>query len=519
VTSNRSDQPGTSNGGHRDHRGGNRSLAGLDPDDLELEDQIVELVDSEEERHPSTSVPEVVDLPHLYPARAQAVGSQVVVPVVVGTRPEAIKLVPIILALRESELYRPIVISTGQHHRMVQEIFSLAGITTDVTLWAGVRRELNERVTSVMSRFEDFFIEWFGIPPETIEPRDVLTGRFPAAVLVHGDTSSAMGSALAAFHLRIPVMHVEAGLRTGGLNLTPFPEELNRQLISCMACLHFAPTAKNMESLIREDVPVEQIFVTGNTGIDALRWASAIDRPFEDRALQALHDSDERIVVVTAHRRENWATGLDAIAIGVARLARAHGDVRFVIPMHPNPLVREKLSGPLRELPNVLLTEPLGYVGFARLLGRCHMVITDSGGIQEEAPSLGKPVLVTRDTTERNEGVEEGTLLLVGTDSDRIAAEGGRLLSDPAAYAQMRDAQNPYGDGHAAKRIVGALEHLVLGGDPPIPFGAGFTRRAVTRAAGYAGPLEPLETVLAQIAEQESLAAAEEPEAADPWML
>jgi UDP-N-acetylglucosamine 2-epimerase (non-hydrolysing) len=440
-----------------------------------------------------------------------------VVPIVVGTRPEAIKLVPIIRALRASDSHRPIVISTGQHHRMVQEILELAEIQTDVTLWAGGRRELNERVTSVMSRFEDFFVEWFGIPPETITPDDIFTGRFPAALLVHGDTSSAMASALAAFHLRIPVMHVEAGLRTGGLNLTPFPEELNRQVISCIACMHFAPTASNLESLIRASVPVDQIFVTGNTGIDALRWASSLDVPFDDPRLQAAYDGDERIVIVTAHRRENWSSGLDGIATGVKGLANSHPDVRFVVPLHPNPLVREKLGDPLRDLDNVLLIEPLGYARFARLLERCHFVITDSGGIQEEAPSLGKPVLVTRETTERNEGVEAGTLLLVGTDPDRIVFDGNRLLTDPVAYATMSEAPNPYGDGHAAGRIVTALEHLVYGHGAPTPFGPGYSRSAVIRAAGHDGPLEPTAAILARIGEQEHAADAESGDL--PWLL
>ena len=206
----------------------------------ERDGQIAEIVDIEEERQPSSSVPEVIDIgaepdspAHLAAdPRSPATIPQLVVPIVVGTRPEAIKLVPIILALRESEFYKPVVVSTGQHHRMVQEIFDLAGIRTDVTLWAGGRRELNERVTSVMSRFEDFFVEWFGIPTSEPNLEAMLAGKAPACVLVHGDTSSAMASALAAFHLRVPVMHVEAGLRTGGLNLTPFPEELNRQLIS-----------------------------------------------------------------------------------------------------------------------------------------------------------------------------------------------------------------------------------------------------------------------------------------------
>jgi UDP-N-acetylglucosamine 2-epimerase (non-hydrolysing) len=430
---------------------------------------------------------------------------RLMVPVVVGTRPEAIKLVPIILAMRASESVHPIVVSTGQHHRMVKEIFELAGIETDVTLWAGGRRELNERVSSVMRRFEDFVIEWFGILPEIVDLEDVVSGRFPAAVLVHGDTSSAMAAALAAFHLRIPVMHVEAGLRTGGLNLTPFPEELNRQLISCMACAHLAPTAHNMQQLVRENVSVDQIFVTGNTGIDALRWASKLDVPLGDPVLQAICDGEERVVVVTAHRRESWANGIDGIAQGVARLARAHGDVRFVVPLHPNPLVRQKLGAPLGDLRNVLLTEPPSYAPFAKLLERCHLVITDSGGIQEEAPALGKPVLVTREQTERTEGIEAGTLLLVGTDPDRIFAEGHRLLTDPSAYAQMSQAINPYGDGHAAERIIQAFEYVLRAGEPPTQFGSGFSRTAVIRAAGFDGPLDGIDAVLARATEREHL--------------
>jgi UDP-N-acetylglucosamine 2-epimerase (non-hydrolysing) len=486
--------------------------------------RIPDVADERTEHQPSSSVPEVAEPGETSPTangdRAHATPStkpRLVVPIVVGTRPEAIKLVPIIRALRASDSHEPIVISTGQHHRMVQEIFDLAEITTDVTLWAGTRRELNERVTSVMSRFEDFFIEWFGIPPETITQEHVLTGKFPAAVLVHGDTSSAMASALAAFHLRIPVMHVEAGLRTGGLNLTPFPEELNRQVISCIACMHFAPTSANLESLIRENTPVEQVFVTGNTGIDALRWASQLKIPFDDPKLQAVYDGEERVVIVTAHRRENWSSGLDGIAAGVGRLARSHPDVRFIVPLHPNPLVREKLGDPLSAHDNVLLIEPLGYALFARLLARCHFVITDSGGIQEEAPSLGKPVLVTREATERNEGVDAGTLLLVGTDPDQIVFDGNRLLTDAAAYAAMSEAENPYGDGRAAERIVAALEDLLHGTHPPVPFGPGYSRRAVIRAAGHDGPLEPVETILARIGARERSEDAEDGQ--QPWLL
>jgi UDP-N-acetylglucosamine 2-epimerase (non-hydrolysing) len=407
--------------------------------------------------------------------------------VVVGTRPEAIKLVPLILALRESECFHPLIVSTGQHHQMVEEIFALAEITPDVELWiGGGHSQLNERVATVMRRFEDFCRERFGAEgKETPTAVEILSGSFPATVLVHGDTSSAFAAALAAFHLRIPVMHVEAGLRTGGLNLTPFPEELNRRLISEVACFHFAPTATNLRNLARENVDPSQVFVTGNTGIDALNWASGLEVPLDDPAVNDVVESDARVVVVTAHRRENWEHGLAGIAEGIGRLARAHPQVSFVIPLHPNPLVHERLGKPLRTLENVILTEPMGYAGFSRLLDRSYFVITDSGGIQEEAPSLGKPVLVARESTERGEGVEAGTLRLVGTDPERIVAESERLLTDPEAYGQMAEAPNPYGDGHAAERIIAALEQLRYGGDPPKAFGGGYSREAVLTAAGF----------------------------------
>lgn len=387
---------------------------------------------------------------------------KLVVPIVVGTRPEAIKLVPIIVALRDHPSFEPIVVSTGQHNRLVEYIFELAGVKPDVTLWAGSRRaNLNERVASVLQRFEDFCVERFEIDfDEPATETDVLAGKHPAAVLVHGDTSSAMAAALSSFHLRIPVMHVEAGLRTGGSNLSPFPEELNRQVISTIAAMHFAPTSANLQNLVRENVPVGQVFVTGNTGIDALRWSSQLeDVKFANPELQALHDSDARIVVVTAHRRENWGDGLRGISEGVARLARAEADVRFVLPVHPNPKVREVLTQRLSGLDNVLLTEPLGYATFSRLLGRCHMVITDSGGIQEEAPSLGKPVLVLREKTERPEAVEAGTVRLVGTDGEKILAEAGALLDDAAQYQRMSMTHNPYGDGQASRRIADVIAH------------------------------------------------------------
>lgn len=411
--------------------------------------------------------------------------SKVVVPVVVGTRPEAIKLVPVILALRDSARFEPLVVSTGQHNRMVSYIFELVGITPDVQLWSGGRHaHLNARVASIVERLDDFLTERFeltGERPPSME--EIESGRAPGAILVHGDTSSAMAAAMSAFHLRVPVMHVEAGLRTGTSN-SPFPEELNRQVITRIAALHFAPTATNLQNLVRESVPADQVFVTGNTGIDTLQWAATLDVNFANPRLQEIYDSDRRVVVVTAHRRENWGAGLTGIADGVIRLARSAPHVHFVLPVHPNPNVEEVLRERLDGIDNVLLTDPLGYATFAKLLARASFVMTDSGGVQEEAPSLGKPVLVLRETTERTEGVEAGTLRLVGTDPDRIHAEGLRLIEDPVAYAEMSAASNPYGDGRAAERIVDALAHVVFGAEAPRPFGPGYSRAAIARAAG-----------------------------------
>lgn len=407
--------------------------------------------------------------------------------IVVGTRPEAIKLVPMILALKESDIFRPIVVSTGQHHRMVGEVFALAGIEPDFELWVGgARNQLNDRVREVMGRLDDFCREEFGADGVAGRTDDVVAGTYPMAVLVHGDTTSAFAAALASFHLRIPVIHVEAGLRTGS-NLTPFPEELNRQMITCIASFNLAPTWHNLQNLVREDVPIEQIFVTGNTGIDALQWAAGLETQITDPVVREIYHSDRRIVIVTAHRRENWGAGLDAIAAGVKALANEYPEDWFVVPMHPNPEVRKKWSA-LEGIANVCLTEPAPYAEFAKLLTRCFFVITDSGGIQEEAPSLGKPVLVVRDSTERQEGIDAGTLRLVGADPAVIFEEGSRLLNDETAYQAMSEAENPYGDGHASERIVAALRNLLLGGPSPAGFSTSYSRRAVIAASGFDQP-------------------------------
>jgi len=406
--------------------------------------------------------------------------------VVCGTRPEAIKLVPMIMALKESPVFVPKVVSTGQHHEMVNEVFELAGIDVDYNLWVGgSRSELNDRVREVMGRLDDFVRVEYGADG-TVKQEEVVSGDYPMAILVHGDTTSAFAAALAAFHLRIPVVHVEAGLRTGS-NLTPFPEELNRELITCIAAFHLAPTSHNLENLVRENVPVSQIFITGNTGIDALQWAAGLEVEFSDQTVGEICATDRRIVVITAHRRENWGAGLDGIASGIRLLAVDNPDVYFVIPQHPNPAVRKQWES-LGDLANVCLTDSQSYPEFARLMARSYLVITDSGGIQEEAPSLGKPVLVCRESTERGEGVEAGTLRMVGTDPARIHAEATELLNDPEAYRQISESENPYGDGSASERIVAALTNLYLGGPMPEPFRSSYSRNAVIEAAGYTLP-------------------------------
>ncbi len=415
--------------------------------------------------------------------------------VLMGTRPEAIKMFPVVHALRRSTWFGPVVVTTGQHRDLVAPILELAGIEPEHDLDVGrPGLTLNDLVASVLEKLDAFCQERYGATGVAVATREQIRGGgFPVAALVHGDTSSALAAALAAFHLRIPVVHVEAGLRTRS-TLTPFPEELNRQLIARIAAFHLAPTTLNKESLVLEGIRDEQVFVTGNTGIDALRFAAALELPFEDPAVEAAASSTDPLVVVTAHRRENWNGGLAQVAGAIARLAAAWAQVRFVVALHPNPLVRHELGGPLANIPNVVCSEPLAYAQFARLMARASLIVTDSGGIQEEAPSLGVPVLVARETTERDEGMDSGALVLVGTDVERIVAEAGRILGNPRARV-IDPGANPYGDGRAADRVVAALEYLAGVGPAPERFGPGFSRRAVLAAAGYGGGLleEPTE--------------------------
>lgn len=406
--------------------------------------------------------------------------------VVIGTRPEAIKMVPLILAFRRSTMVNPIVVSTGQHSKLVREVLAQADLEPDIDLGAGhPGNTLNELFADILCKFEEFCHDRFGTPPTEADAYSPRPRNYPVACLVHGDTTSAAAAALAAFHLRIPVAHVEAGLRTSD-TLSPFPEELNRQLVSRISTFHLAPTVRNKSNLVREGVPYGRIFVCGNTAIDALHWAASLQAPYEEPELQDLEtDNDTRVVVITAHRRENWGAGLTRISEAISILANRYPEVRFVMPLHPNPAVQQTVRPVLETHANVSLINPMKYTAFARLLGRAHFAITDSGGIQEEAPSLGTPVLVVRSSTERQEGVDIGTLELVGTDTDRIVASASRLLDDPAEYALRRSRPNPYGDGNAAERIVQACLYVAFDDVAPTAFGNGFDRVEVLRAAGF----------------------------------
>ncbi len=406
--------------------------------------------------------------------------------IVIGTRPEAIKLLPLILAFQKSDAIKPVVVSSGQHSEMVREVLGLAGIEPDVDLGAAVPgNTLSELFAAVMTGLERYVHETYGRPTNERDRFSPRPRAFPVACFVHGDTSTAAAAALAAFHLRIPVAHVEAGLRTSD-TLSPFPEEANRQLVSRLATFHFAPTFRNKGNLVREGVPYGRIFVCGNTAIDALQWAARLNEPYGDSALDDLEtDETTRVIVVTAHRRENWGAGLERIGAAVASLAERYPEVRFVIPLHPNPRVQSTLRPLLDHFANVSLLAPMKYTAFARLLQRAYLAITDSGGIQEEAPSLHTPVIVVRESTERQEGVDGGTLELVGTDTDKIIAAATKLLDNPAIYRAMAARPNPYGDGNAAARIVAASKYIAFGGEAPQSYGNGFERVEVLRAAGF----------------------------------
>jgi UDP-N-acetylglucosamine 2-epimerase (non-hydrolysing) len=367
--------------------------------------------------------------------------------VIFGTRPEAIKLAPVIEALAASRTLAPRVCVTGQHRQMLDQMLALFGITPHHDL-------------AIMRPDQDLF----DLTARALTSlRPVLDAERPAAVLVQGDTTTAMAAALAAFYRQIPVGHVEAGLRTGHA-YDPFPEEMNRRLTSHLATWHYAPTARAAANLGREGVPADRILVTGNTIVDALHAIVARLTRDPKAAAPALPPGQlagRRLVLVTGHRRESFGAGLRNICTALRELAAAHPDVLIVYPVHLNPAVQRPVHEILGGQPNVVLTAPLDYLPFVDLMRRAHLILTDSGGLQEEAPSLGVPVLVMRETTERPEAVDAGTAMLVGTQPDTIVAAATRLLTDPAAHAGMRAARNPFGDGAAAARIAAHLESVL----------------------------------------------------------
>ncbi len=369
---------------------------------------------------------------------------------VVGTRPDAVKMAPVVKALEQDPDFRPVLVATAQHREMLDQVLRLFHLKPHVDL--GVMRP-RQSLTEVTVR--------------TLEGLDgVLARERPALVLVQGDAAPCFCGALAAYYHRIPVGHVEAGLRTHD-KYRPFPEELYRRMTAALADLHFAPTPWARDNLLREGCDPRTVYVTGNTVIDALQ---AIAPRVQPEGLPQL-DPHRRLLLVTAHRRENWGQPLRQICQAVRELVARFPDLEVVFSVHRNPVVRETVYEVLGGLDRVYLVDPPDYGPFVYLEQRAYLILTDSGGIQEEAPGLGTPVLVLRETTERPEGVAAGAVRLVGTDRDRIVAEAARLLSDPDAYRAMATATNPYGDGRAAERILQILRvHFGLSRELPEPF-------------------------------------------------
>lgn len=366
---------------------------------------------------------------------------------VFGTRPEAIKMAPVIRELRRYPEIESRVCVTGQHREMLDQVLQLFEIVPDHDLRVMQQNQSLARVTARVL--------------EGIDP--ILEIERPDWVLVQGDTTTVMATALAAFYRQIPIGHVEAGLRTHD-RYQPFPEEINRRVADVVADAYFAPTALSRQNLLDEQVSACRIVLTGNTVIDA--FLAVLDKPFdwEESALAKVR-SGARVILVTAHRRENFGEGIENICRALVLLAELHPEVQIVYPVHLNPNIQGPVRRHLGQIPNILLTEPLDYLSLARLAQRAEFVITDSGGLQEEAPSLGKPVLVLREVTERPEAVQAGTVRVVGTDRERILAAAERLLTDRVEYDRMARAVNPYGDGHAAQRIV-----RFLAGKPVVEF-------------------------------------------------
>ncbi|WP_299520992.1 non-hydrolyzing UDP-N-acetylglucosamine 2-epimerase [uncultured Serinicoccus sp.] len=366
---------------------------------------------------------------------------------VYGTRPEAIKVAPVIRALETSPHLESVTVVTGQHREMLDQVNEIFGIIPDHDLEVFAHGQgLNVLMSKVFERLDP-----------------VLEQERPDALIVQGDTSTVAAASIAAFYRQIPVVHLEAGLRSGDIH-SPFPEEANRKLTSQVSALHLAPTPTSKQNLLREAIDESTVVVTGNTVIDALLHTVDQGLPISDPRLAGPVKEGASILLVTSHRRENWGGAMEGVGRALRRLAEHFPDVLIVLPAHRNPIVREAVLPHVRGLSNVVVTEPLAYGEFTRVMAASTVVLTDSGGVQEEAPSLGKPVLVMRENTERPEAVDAGTVRLIGTDEQRIVDEVGRLLTDKDAYAQMANAVNPYGDGRAAARSIAALEHLLVDG-------------------------------------------------------
>lgn len=360
---------------------------------------------------------------------------------VFGTRPDAVKMAPVVRELqRYPQDFAVRVVVTGQHREQLDQVLRVFEITPDHDL---AIMQHGQTLTQITTR--------------ALEGLDADLRAHPADLcLAQGDTTTTFVAALAAFYHKVPFGHVEAGLRTRN-RYDPFPEEMNRRLAGGLAAWHFAPTEEAKRNLLAEGVAPESIFVTGNTSIDALRSVASRPYRFEDPALSALVAGEKRLILVTAHRRENWGEPMANIGRALARLAERFADCEIVVALHKNPVVRDTLRPLLENVPRVHLIEPPDYVPFVKLMQRATLILTDSGGVQEEAPTLGVPILVLRQTTERPEGVAAGTAKLIGTDTETIVAEAARLLTDAEAHAQMARAANPYGDGSAAERIVAVL--------------------------------------------------------------
>ncbi|HZT43985.1 MAG TPA: UDP-N-acetylglucosamine 2-epimerase (non-hydrolyzing) [Chthonomonadaceae bacterium] len=368
---------------------------------------------------------------------------------VFGTRPDAVKMAPVVRELRRfPQDFAVRVVVTGQHREQLDQVLRVFDITPDHDLAIMQHGQTLAQITT-----------------RALEGLDADLGDHPADIcLAQGDTTTTFVAGLAAFYHKVPFGHVEAGLRTHH-RYDPFPEEMNRRLAGALATWHFAPTEEARQNLLAEGIDSQSVYVTGNTSIDALQSAAARPFRFEDPALRSLMEGDRRLILVTAHRRENWGAPMESIGRALARIAQEFADCEIIVALHKNPLVRETLCSLLESVPRVHLIEPPDYVPFVKLMQRSTLILTDSGGVQEEAPSLGVPILVLRRTTERPEGVTAGTAKLIGTDTETIVTEARLLLTDADARAEMARAVNPYGDGRAAERIVAILRDARLSGD------------------------------------------------------